>query len=148
MFLSNANLLKPYEERIKNMKNYFENNSFTGSQFFKWTEEFKELLDALDEYKKLKEKKIPFVAGNITLIQKKINSAVKEMADELITRIQWDDNNGYKENSIKKLQLEGVYELYCELSKGTSLEEAIEEKILRTEDRIKTGYYKQYLKNN
>ena len=148
MFLDNAKLLEPHKKRVRNIKEYFEKNSFEGSQFFKWTEEFNEMLEALSEYRILKEKKIPFFHENIVVIQKKINLAIKEMADELITREQWEDKNCYKENSIKKLKLEGLYDLYCELSKGNLLEEALNEKLKRTEKRIETGYYKQYLKNN
>jgi hypothetical protein len=52
MYIKNEELVHMHQHIIMKNKKFFEDNSFEGSQFFKWTEEFNEMLKALDDLKK------------------------------------------------------------------------------------------------
>ena len=87
MYIKNEELVHMHQHRIMKNKKFFEDNSFEGSQFFKWTEEFNEMLEALDDLKKN------------GMGQNYLCHAAEEIADEVITRIQWDMSEELKENA-------------------------------------------------
>lgn len=143
MYIENEKVANLHHEKINENKKYFEENSFEGSQFFKWVEEFNEMMEALSDLKKYK--------LSDGLKDKYEMHAVEEIADEAITRTQWNMSQKLKENAIKKMKLEGVYDIYEKMSEmylgnERAVEVITKEKIKRTEKYIKQGVYKQYLK--
>lgn len=136
MYKKNEELVHMHQHRIMKNKKFFEDNSFEGSQFFKWTEEFNEMLEALDDLKKN------------GMGQNYLCHAAEEIADEVITRIQWNMSEKLKENAIKKIKLEKLYELYEFVSSHDLVKNFIKNKVYRTELFIETGIYTQYIKKN
>ena len=143
MYIKNEKVANLHNEKINENKKYFEENSFEGSQFFKWVEEFNEMMEALSDLKNYKLSDGPKIQYEM--------HAVEEIADEAITRTQWNMSQKIKEDAIKKMKLEGVYDIYEKMSEmylgnERAVETIAKEKIKRTEKYIKQGVYKQYLK--
>lgn len=122
--------IKKEKERIDKIKEFFEENSFKNSQMWKWVQEFGEFEQAMKNYKNTNN-----YGTTIELIG--------EIADELITRAQTDIS---EEEFIKKLELEKWNETYLEFIRVhmNFILTAIDGKLERTENRIKTRYYAQY----
>lgn len=118
------------KDRIKKIKNFFEEKSFKGSQFWKWVQEFGEMEQELKNYIKVKNKK-------------NLQKLIDEIADEIITRYQTEIK---EEDLLKKLELEKWKEVYLKVLKQNEKEiiNRIDFKLNRTEQRIKDKYYEQY----
>lgn len=136
MYKKNEELVHMHQHRIMKNKKFFEDNSFEGSQFFKWTEEFNEMLEALADLKKH------------GMEQSYLCHAAEEIADEIVTRVQWNMPKELKENAIKKIKLEKLYDLYELVSSYDLVKKFIKNKVTRTELFIETGVYTQYIKKN